>query len=58
MSGSVLFEDVNLPGVLYDAGLIDEAIDACGGDLGRRVPLGYAYRLPSLPSCREAPAPQ
>jgi hypothetical protein len=40
-----LLEDVDLPGVLYDAGLIDEAIDACGGDLARRIPLGYAYRL-------------
>ena len=37
-------EDVDMPGALYDAGLIDEAIAWCGEDT-RRVPLPHAYRL-------------
>jgi hypothetical protein len=37
-------EDIDLPGLLYDAGLVDEAIGRCGAEL-RRVPLAQAYAL-------------
>jgi hypothetical protein len=37
-------ENIDMPGLLYDAGLIDEAIGYCGGDT-RRVPLAQAYEL-------------
>lgn len=37
-------EDVDVPGLLYDAGLTDEAIAWSGGEM-RRVPLAHAYGL-------------
>jgi type II secretory pathway predicted ATPase ExeA len=37
-------EDIDFPGLLYDAGLVDEAIGVCGAE-ARRVPLAYAYGL-------------
>lgn len=37
-------ESVDMPGLLYNAGLIDEAIAYCGGET-RRVPLAHAYDL-------------
>ena len=37
-------ENVDMPGVLYDAGLTDEAIAWSGGEI-RRVPLAHAYGL-------------
>ncbi len=37
-------ENIDLPGLLYDVGLVDEAIGICGAE-SRRVPLAYAYRL-------------
>ena len=41
---SSALEDVDMPGALYDAGLVDEAIAWCGEET-RRVPLAYAYGL-------------
>jgi hypothetical protein len=40
-----VLEQVDLPGALYNAGLVDEAIGSSGGELGRQVPLAYAYHL-------------
>ena len=37
-------ENVDMPGLLYSAGLADEAVAWCGGDT-RRVPLAHAYEL-------------
>ena len=39
-----MLENVDMPGLLYDAGLIDEAIAWCGEET-RRVPLAHAYDL-------------
>jgi hypothetical protein len=39
-----LLESVDVPGLLYDAGLIDEAVAYCGVE-NRRVPLAHAYTL-------------
>ena len=41
---SSALEDVDMPGALYDAGLVDEAIAWCGEET-RHVPLAYAYGL-------------
>jgi hypothetical protein len=41
---SSALENVDMPGLLFDAGLIDEAIGYCGGE-ARRVPLAQAYEL-------------
>ncbi len=37
-------DDIDFPGVLYDTGLVDEAIAYCGAEV-RRVPLAHAYQL-------------
>src|SRR5205085_2198075 len=37
-------DDIDVPGVLYDSGLVDEAIAYCGAEV-RRVPLAHAYEL-------------
>jgi hypothetical protein len=37
-------DDIDFPGVLYDTGLVDEAIAYCGAEV-RRVPLAHAYEL-------------
>ena len=39
-----MLENIDMPCLLYDAGLIDEAIAWCGGET-RRVPLAHAYGL-------------
>ena len=39
-----LLESIDMPGLLYSAGLADEAVAWCGGDT-RRVPLAHAYEL-------------
>ncbi len=41
---SAALEDADMPGALYDAGLVDEAIAWCGEET-RHVPLAYAYGL-------------
>ena len=41
---SSALDDVDMPGALYDAGLVDEAIAWCGEET-RRVPLVHAYGL-------------
>lgn len=37
-------DDIDVPGLLYDSGLVDEAIAYCGAEV-RRVPLAHAYEL-------------
>ena len=39
---TVALESVNMPGLLYEAGLIDEAIAYCGVEI-RHVPLAHVY---------------
>lgn len=41
---ATVLESIDMPTVLHDAGLIDEAIAYCGGD-NRQVPLAQAYNL-------------
>jgi hypothetical protein len=42
---AAVLERIDLPGALLDAGLVDEALAVCGGDVDRQIPLGHAYRL-------------
>ena len=48
-------EDVDVPGLLFDAGLVDEAISYCGGE-SRRVPLAHAYDLAARLGLADDPA--
>ena len=42
-----VLEDVDVPRVLYQAGLVDEAVAYCGVEV-RRVPVAHAYGLAAL----------
>ena len=44
MERTLALDDVDMPGVLHAAGLVDEAISWCGGH-GRRVPTSQVYAL-------------
>ena len=52
---SSVLEEVDMPGLLHEAGLIDEAIAYCGTDT-RHVPLEQAYRLAARVGSGDHPA--
>ena len=52
---SLALENVDMPGLLYEAGLVDEAIAWCGSET-RRVPLAQAYDLAYRLGCAHDPA--
>lgn len=41
---TLALEDIDMPALLFDVDLVDEAIAYCGGE-SRRVPLAHAYNL-------------